>query len=226
MKKHLFLALSVATTFGFVSCSKDDDDVIDTEASVRVVHTIPNAGSVNFFIDGTQRNSSAFGFGESTGYFAIDKGKRTAEFKSATGNNTLLTTPVDFGSGNYTLFATGLPGDNTLAAVVVADDLQTPAAGKVRVRVAHMSPDAPSVNVLVNDSLLLSNAAYKSVSGFVEIPARTYTVKLNNSANGQNAYTRENVTLEAGKNYTLTAQGLTSGAGAITAPLSVSAVAY
>ena len=226
MKKQLFLALSVATTLGFVSCSKDDDNVIDTDASVRVIHTMPNTGGVNFFIDGAQRNSSVFGYGESTGYFGVTNGERTAEFKSATGNNTLITTPVDFGNGNYTLFATGLSGENTLTTVLVEDNLQTPAAGKARVRVAHVAPDAPAVNVLVNDSLLLSNAAYKSVSGFVEIPARTYTVKLNNSGNGQNVYTSGNVTLEAGKNYTLAAQGLTSGAGAITAPFTVNVIAY
>lgn len=227
MKKHFILALSVATTLGFVSCSKDDDDVVDTDASVRVVNTMPNVGAVNFFVDGAKRNSSSFGFGEATGYFGVTNGERTVEFKSATGDNTLLTSPADFSNGNYTLFATGISSNNTLATVLVGDDLKEPAAGKARIRVAHMAPDAPNVNVLVNDSLVLTNAAFKSVSGFIEIPARSYTVKLNNTSNGSTIYTTPSeVTLAAGENYTLTAQGLTSGTGQVTAPFSINVITY
>ena len=220
------LALSAVTTLGFVSCSSDDDDVVQPDASVKVIHTIPNGGSVNFFLDGTKQNASAIAFGEATGYLAVGKGQKTAEFKTATGDNTILTSPVNFEGGSYSLFATGTTGDNQVAAILVEDNLQTPAAGKARVRLAHVAPDAPSVNVLVNDSLLLSNAAYKNISGFVEVPARTYTVKLKNSGNGQTIYTRTDIVLEAGKNYTLAAQGLTSGTGAITAPFSVNVITY
>jgi hypothetical protein len=218
------LALTVATTFGLTSCDKDDDGVIDPKTSLKVVHAVPNGGSVNFYVDGTKQNASAFGFGESTGYLAVASGSRTAEFKSSVNNSTILSAPITLGNGNYSLFATGITGDNTLTTVLVADNLQTPGTGKVRVRVAHVSPDAPTVNVLVNDSLLLANSAYKTVSGFMEIPARTYSIKLNNSASGGNVYTRNDVVLEAGKNYTLTAQGLV--ASPLTAPFSVNVITY
>lgn len=218
------LALSVVTSLSFVSCADDDDNVVNPDASVKVIHTIPNGGGVNFFLNGTKQNASAIGFGESTGYIAVGRGEKTAEFKSATGDNTILTAPVDFDGGNYSLFATGLSSNNTLTVIQAEDDLQTPAAGKARVRLVHVAPDAPSVNVLVNDSLILSNAAYKNVSGFIEVPARRYTVKLNSE--GQTILERSDIVLEAGKNYTIAAQGLRTGAGAITAPFSLNVITY
>lgn len=234
MKRQLFrggrnmtwaLALATFSTFSFVSCSSDDDDVIDPETSLKVVHAVPNGAAVNFFLDGTKQNASAISFGQATGYIATSSGRKTAELKTATGDNTILSASIDLNDGNHTLFATGMVSDNTVTAIVAEDNLQTPAAGKARVRVAHLSPDAPSVNVSVNDSLVLSGATYKQVSGFLEIPARTYVVKIAANSNGQTVYTRENVVLEAGKNYTLVAQGLLNG-GLLDEDFSVNVITY
>jgi uncharacterized protein DUF4397 len=41
--------------------------------------------------------------------------------------------------------------------------------------VAHFSPDAPAVDVYVDDDRVLSGVAYPTVSRYLELPAGAYT---------------------------------------------------
>jgi len=43
-----------------------------------------------------------------------------------------------------------------------------------RVRVAHASPDAPNVDVFVDEEKVLADVPYTTVSGYLELPADTY----------------------------------------------------
>jgi hypothetical protein len=64
-----------------------------------------------------------------------------------------------------------------LNAITSADD---PAGnmGGARVRVVHASPDAPAVDILVNDGAAFENLSFEGISDFVEVPAGTYNVKV------------------------------------------------
>ncbi len=64
-----------------------------------------------------------------------------------------------------------------LNAVILADD---PAGnmGGARVMVLHASPDAPAVDVLVDDSVVFANLQFEDASDFAEVPAGTYNVKV------------------------------------------------
>ncbi len=46
------------------------------------------------------------------------------------------------------------------------------------VRVAHLSPDAPNVDVFVDDEAVLEDVAFKTVSEYLELPAGSYNVKV------------------------------------------------
>jgi Domain of unknown function (DUF4397) len=48
------------------------------------------------------------------------------------------------------------------------------AAGDATVRVAHLSPDAPSVDVHVNGAKTLSGVLYKTVSKYLSVPPGQY----------------------------------------------------
>ncbi|MDQ5809677.1 MAG: DUF4397 domain-containing protein, partial [Actinomycetota bacterium] len=65
-------------------------------------------------------------------------------------------------------------------AVLVALALAAPAlaqgAGEAQVRVAHLAPDAPNVDVYVNGDPVLTDVAYTTVSGYLSLPAGTQQV--------------------------------------------------
>ncbi len=47
------------------------------------------------------------------------------------------------------------------------------------IRVLHASPDAPNVDVLVDDTIVLTNVAFKEFSDYLEVPAGARNFKVN-----------------------------------------------
>jgi hypothetical protein len=86
----------------------------------------------------------------------------------------------------------------------------TPAAAQqtdtARVRVIHASPDAPAVDVYLNDSKAITNLAYKGASDFASVPAGNYAVKVT-ATGATDAVISANLPLAAGKSYTVAAVG-------------------
>lgn len=52
------------------------------------------------------------------------------------------------------------------------------------VRVAHLSPDAPNVDVFVDDDAVLEDVPFTAVSDYLELPAGTYNVKVSPAGEG------------------------------------------
>lgn len=207
--KTMLTIFALTGLVAFSSCSKDDENTaINPDATVKIVNTLPDAGSVDVYNGDSKLNSTAIGFGEATGYLSVAKGDATFNFKRTIGGTTVLSSPVEFKSGNYSLFATGVTADNTTVGVLAEDNLDAPASGKAKIRFVHASTDGPVLNFLVGDSLLNPNVGYKAASAFKEMAAGTYTIKLNNATSGETAISKNDVVLQAGKIYTVVAQGL------------------
>jgi hypothetical protein len=52
------------------------------------------------------------------------------------------------------------------------------AANEAMVRVLHASPDAPAVDVKVNDANVLTNVPFKTISNYLPLAAGTYNIKV------------------------------------------------
>ncbi|AGB39574.1 DUF4397 domain-containing protein [Natronococcus occultus] len=74
-----------------------------------------------------------------------------------------------------TVFAKGKHEDDERPTDDAADE---PAAVSAAVRVAHFSPDAPSVDVLVDDEQVLADVPYGDVSPYLELDPGAYTVAI------------------------------------------------
>jgi len=80
------------------------------------------------------------------------------------------------------------------------------AQSQVRVRVVHASPDAPAVDVLVNDGVAFSNAPFKGITGYATLNPATYNVKVVPTGATEPVVIEADLTLEA-KDYTVVALG-------------------
>ena len=56
-----------------------------------------------------------------------------------------------------------------------SDDDNTGPGGEARVRVVHASPDAPGVDVLVDDAEVLGDVPYLTASDYLDVPPGTVT---------------------------------------------------
>ncbi|RLV49095.1 DUF4397 domain-containing protein [Nocardioides mangrovicus] len=111
-----------------------------------------------------------------------------------------------------TVFATGTASD--VNARVVTDDLTPPASGQARIRLVSGAGDVRSVDAsVVGGPQLAQNATAGSVSGYAEVPAQSWTIRVSAaSGSGVPASTRR-VTVAAGGVYTLLVLDGTDGSG-------------
>ena len=77
--------------------------------------------------------------------------------------------------------------DHTVAAAgrlqspkseVYTDDNTVPASDKVRLRVIHLSPDAPAVDVSAGGKLLVADLRFGEVSEYLTVPSGPYTLNV------------------------------------------------
>jgi hypothetical protein len=103
---------------------------------------------------------------------------------------------------------TGLLAAGALALAAVGP---VAAADDAHVRVLHGSPDAPSVDVFVNDAKVdaLSGAEFGDITSYVKVPGGTYSIKVCATADNTICPIGPvDLTFEAGKKYTIAATNL------------------
>jgi Domain of unknown function (DUF4397) len=208
----LLLALSLFV-FASTGCGKDDPVVVVADsAKAIIVHASPDAPGVNISLDGTVVTAlGTLEFGKSTAYTALPA---TKEIKvglrvpaaAADAYTAGVTLKKDV---NYTILAI-----ERLAKIgfLSFDDTQllvAPAAGKAKVRFIHASPDAPEVDITAKGSTakIFDKVAFKSAA-IIETAAGTLDLDVKVAGTQTVALSLPGVKLEAGKIYTVFANGL------------------
>jgi hypothetical protein len=87
-----------------------------------------------------------------------------------------------------------------LATGVLADGHQA------RVRVVHASPDAPAVDVWVNDNAAFTNAPFKGITNYANLDTGSYNIKVVPTGATEPVVIEADLDLEA-KDYTIVALG-------------------
>lgn len=221
MKKFKLAFLTIlATSIAFTSCK--EESLTPDKARVNVIHASPNAPGVDLLVDGTKVNSSALEYPNNTGYLPVNAGERNFKVNVAGTSTTVIdATPTLTKNVSYSVFA--IDSVSKISPLVTVDDLTTPAAGKAHIRFIHLSPNAPAVDVsLVGDDAgqgLFTNRSFnKSITpaqyAFTPVDAGTYNVEVRVAGTTTVALAVGNVTLTAGKIYTVFAKGFLGGTGA------------
>jgi hypothetical protein len=83
-------------------------------------------------------------------------------------------------------------------------------SGSVNLRVAHLSTDAPPVDVWVNGQVVLSGVPYKAVSDYLSLDSGEYRIQVTPAGATQPVVIDATLALEAGRNYTVAAVGFLS----------------
>ncbi len=217
MFRNLILLITMISfaAIGFTACS-DDDPVSPAPtptARVMVVHASPDAPGVDLLIDNVVAGTNLT-FPNSTPYLEVKAGLRNIKVNVAGTQTTVIGADLNIAANtSYTAFAV-----NTVSALeplIFVDNLATPASGKAHVRFIHLSPDAPAVDITLADgTVLFSNIAFKGSVDFTPLNAGTYPLQVRVAGTSTVALDLGNITLQAGKIYTIFARGLLSGTGA------------
>lgn len=200
------LAAATAVTSG-TALAADEGET----AGLRVAHASPDAPAVDVFVDG-ERAIEGLSFRSVTEYAELPAGDRTVEVTVA-GTETAVFGPttLSLGAEDYTAVARGeVSSDDTGFTVDVFEDTNGANIGddEVRVRAIHASPDAPPVDVTVNDDTLtvFEEVAYGESSGYTVVPAGEYELEVRPATGGEPVF-EVTASLAGGSTYTAFAEG-------------------
>lgn len=212
------------------SSSMDNVDVLvfhgSTDApAVDVVEVAIGAGTI---VDD-------LAYDDFQGYLELPAVDYSLQLRNSAGTDVIIQYSAPFGTlslggGAYTVVASGFlnPGNNSngpafgLFAILPQGGpfvaLPQEPISTARVQVVHNSADAAAetVDIWLNDQLLLDNFMFRTASPFVDAPAGeefTVAIQDQNSTSPENPIASFNYTLEGGEKYILVANGIVSGSG-------------
>lgn len=226
MPHRVFQCVEVLVTGLLVGCGPmvpGPDYGNENEARLRVVHASPDAPTVDVCANGSAAFENA-AFGEATAYASVPAATYAVRV-----------VPAGAGCDSAGVIDAELPlaadTDTTVVAVntlseieplVLSDDNTAPAAGNVRVRFVHASPDAPTVDITLPDGTnLFDDVSFKENAGYIEVPAGTYTLQVRDETGTSVVLSVGPLTLTSGTVYTVFAVGLAGGEPPLTALLTV-----
>lgn len=173
-------------------------------AKVRVIHASPDAPAVDVFVNGN-RTLTNVPFFTASDYLDLPAG--TYQIQVAPTGQPASAAVIDASATiqagmAYTIAATGLVAN--IEATVFADDLSAPASGQAKVKVYHLSPDAPAVDVKVaGGDTLIPGLAFPNASDYLEVPAGSYDLQVTPAGASDVVIDLAGTALEAGKIYSV-----------------------
>lgn len=197
------------------SCLKNQETVSIPVAYLNVVHASPNAGDLQFSLDGNRQFYNNFDYRNYTGYLNAYTGNRSFKVFRKHGNDPLVSASIPLSEGrSYSLFIVDTASN--MQAVLLRDSSRAPGQDSVRIRFANMSPNVPAIDLYLQGaaSPIAANVSYKNSNGFISLKAANDVV-FELKAAGQNTVlaTSEKVNLLNRHFYTVLStgyQGLTN----------------
>lgn len=197
-----------------IACADLDNDsgTPTPVALVSLYQGSPDAPDLDVVVDNRNIFNGKFEYTDYTGYLNFYTGDRNFKFSPFNASNALIDTTLNLVQGKvYSVFV--IDKLSSIEALLVQDSSATPAAGNAMVRFVHLSPDAPAINVAVTDQAgdpLFGDQSFKSASAFKEVTARTYSFTVKPAGGDTALLTVPNITLEAGRYYTIIVRGFTA----------------
>lgn len=177
--KKIFVSLSVA--FALVFSLLTAGVMADSHtAKLRVVHASPDAPAVDVYVNG-DLTLEEVPFKADSGYLDVPAGTHSVEVFAAGSEyaegEAVLQADLTVEAGKaYTVAAANLLES---LEFVVAEDSMEVTAGKTKIRVGHLSPDAPAVDVgVIGGDAVFSGAEFPGITDYTELDAGTYDLEI------------------------------------------------
>jgi hypothetical protein len=194
-----------------VGCS-DDESTPMTPATgtsnIRVIHTSYDAPNVDVKVNSAVAISD-LAYGKSSGYATLDA-RSTNITVTPAGADAPVVIDADVvleENKEYTAIAAGALA--SITPVVVEDD-RSSVSDMAKIRFAHMSPDAPAVDIKLNDgngAVVFSNTAFKDVADYITVDGSTYTFAVTGTGSTAEVVVFDPITVTNGTVYTVVAHG-------------------
>jgi hypothetical protein len=179
---------------------------------VRILHASPDAPPVDIYANG-DLVANDLAYEQMTNYVPVPPGDYTIQvYPAGTTTNPVIDTTLSVPEkSSFTVAAVGNLADIGLYPI---QEMYMPMVDKRSsyVSFAHLSPDAPAVDVTLPDGTkLFSDISYKEYADYINVEPGTYTLQVRPAGANQIVLTIPNVKLSPGEIYTVYAVGLLNG---------------
>ena len=169
---------------------------------VRVFHASPNAPTVDVYVD-DEILAPGLAYTDISDYSYMEERMHTIEIRSmGDSTTTILTKMIDVPDDR--IFTIAIVGNlDNLEFILIEDDIdEIPSPKESTVRVVHLSPDSPNVNVFANGNSLFENLNFKGNSDYNKVPSGAYSMDITSSNTGDIVLSG-NLNLKANRIYTI-----------------------
>lgn len=153
-------------------------EIKNNSSLVRVFHAAPQAPNVDVYVN-DQMVFSNLAFGDFTRYVYLDEGEyNVSVYLAGQKDRPVINQMVDVPSQQiFTIAATG--NLDNLGLLVIPDKVsKSPSQNYSSVRVIHLSPNAPGVDILVDGDTLFEDVVYGEGTDYVDLNPGTYNVNV------------------------------------------------
>ena len=153
-------------------------EIKNNSSLVRVFHAAPQAPNVDVYVN-DQMVFSNLAFGDFTRYVYLDEGEyNVSVYLAGQKDRPVINQMVDVPSQQiFTIAATG--NLDNLGLLVIPDKVsKSPSQSYSSVRVIHLSPNAPGVDILVNGDTLFEDISFGEGTDYVDLNPGTYNVNV------------------------------------------------
>jgi hypothetical protein len=232
-KNRVAASLALLAVLALGAGCNDDNPTSPTksttqQARVRVLHASPDAPNVDVLVDGAVVLNNVPFKGYSA-YLSVPAGARNFKVR-ATANPSLVVidvTPTLAANKDYTVIARNMV--STIEPWLLTDNNASPASGKIKVRLVHSAPGAPTVDIYITApgaditaaTPTLAGVPYAAASDYLEVPAGTYQVRITPAGSKTVALDSGSLTITAGQIRTAVAVDAVGGGapfGAVVLP--------
>lgn len=153
-------------------------EIKNNSSLVRVFHAAPQAPNVDVYVN-DQMVFSNLAFGDFTRYVYLDEGEyNVSVYLAGQKDRPVINQMVDVPSQQiFTIAATG--NLDNLGLLVIPDKVsKSPSQNYSSVRVIHLSPNAPGVDILVDGDTLFEDISFGEGTDYVDLNPETYNVNV------------------------------------------------
>ena len=193
----------------------DTDNVMQpspmSTSYIRVLHASPNAPAVDVYAN-SMLIAANLAYRDFTPYLKIRPGNYNVKvFPAGQKTNPVIDTNISVPPNSiFTVAAIGLLPNLSLLPIL-EPRMQIP-PGKLFIRFAHLSPDAPAIDITLPDGTpLFRDVSYKEVTNYIPVNPGTYTLQARIAGTGDIVLQVPNITLYSNRFYTVYAIGLAEG---------------
>ena len=208
VRKTVVIALTALAFMALGLIAAQPVGAQDGQARLRIIHASPDAPAVDVYVNGRLLVEGAE-FGAVTEFYSVPVGSLDVAVVPAGGDPVEAVAEVTIDLADDVTYELAVANflDSLETVLYTVDDSEV-AEGNARVRVIHLSPDTPPIDVAVTGGdVLFAADEFTNATDYIEVPAGSYDLEVRPFGSEDMAAELPNTELESGVVYEFLAIG-------------------